>query len=106
MKWTITLRLLWSGNIFQDSRLSSFVPAKPETVYELASATKPFVATAIMLLLQEGKLSLEDRVCQYVEGTPEAWRSITLRQLLSHTSGIKDYLERSEMTPYDLPPEK
>jgi CubicO group peptidase (beta-lactamase class C family) len=82
------------------------VPAKPETVYELASATKPFVATAIMLLLQEGKLSLEDRVCQYVEGTPEAWRSITLRQLLSHTSGIKDYLERSEMTPFDLPPER
>lgn len=82
------------------------VPAKPETVYELASATKPFVATAIMLLLQDGKLSLEDRVCQYVEGTPEAWRSITVRQLLSHTSGIKDYLERPEMTPFDLPPEK
>ncbi|HUD48005.1 MAG TPA: serine hydrolase domain-containing protein [Candidatus Baltobacteraceae bacterium] len=34
------------------------------------------------------------------------WHSITLRQLLSHTSGIKDYLERPEMTPYDLPPEK
>jgi CubicO group peptidase (beta-lactamase class C family) len=82
------------------------VPANPETVYELASATKPFVAMSIMLLLQDGKLSLEDRVCQYVEGTPEAWHSITLRQLLSHTSGIKDYLERPEMTPFDLPPEK
>lgn len=81
-------------------------PAGAETVYELASATKPFVATAIMLLAQDGKLSLEDRVSQYVEHTPDSWSEITIRHLLSHTSGVKDYLERPEMTPFDLPPEK
>jgi CubicO group peptidase (beta-lactamase class C family) len=82
------------------------VATRPETVYELASATKPFVAMAVMLLAQNGKLSLEDCISQYVEDTPEEWRSITLRHLLSHTSGIKDYLERPEMTPYDLTPEQ
>src|SRR6516164_1762173 len=68
------------------------VPARPETVYELASATKPFVATAIMLLMQDGKIDLEDKVSKYLENTPKAWKDITVRHLLSHTSGIKDYL--------------
>ncbi len=107
----LTLAVLRDGKVIksQGYGLASVelnVPAKPETVFELASATKPFVAMAIMLLAQEGKLSLEDRVSQYVENTPESWRDITLRHLLSHTSGIKDYLERPEMTPFDLPPEK
>jgi CubicO group peptidase (beta-lactamase class C family) len=68
------------------------VPAMPDTVYELASATKPFVATAIMLLVQDGKLALDDPVNRFIADVPETWKRITVRHLLSHTSGIKDYL--------------
>ena len=83
------------------------VPASPETVYELASATKPFVATAILLLVQDGKISLEDKVSKYLNETPEAWKSVTIRHLLSHTSGIKDYSsDLRRAFPHDTSPEK
>jgi CubicO group peptidase (beta-lactamase class C family) len=67
-------------------------PARPETVYELASATKPLVVTAIMLLVQDGKVNLEDEVSKHLEQTPDSWKGVTVRHLLTHTSGIKDYL--------------
>ena len=83
------------------------VPATPETVYELASATKPFVATAAMLLVQDGKISLEDPVSKCVADTPRTWQGITVRHLLTHTSGIKDYLSDLRRDfPHDTPPEK
>jgi CubicO group peptidase (beta-lactamase class C family) len=81
-------------------------PARPETVYELASATKPFVATAIMLLVQEGKISLEDKVSKFVADTPHAWNGVTVRHLLTHTSGITDYSgDLSRDFTNDTPPE-
>jgi CubicO group peptidase (beta-lactamase class C family) len=64
------------------------VPARPETVYKIASVSKQFLATGIMLLAQEGKLSPDDKVSIYLDGTPESWGGITLRHLLTHTSGI------------------
>jgi CubicO group peptidase (beta-lactamase class C family) len=83
------------------------VPARPDTVYDLASTTKPFVATAILLLAQDGKLTLDDRVGTFVESVPESWQAITIRHLLSHTSGIKDYLSDLRRDfPHDTPPEQ
>ena len=67
-------------------------PATADTVYRLASVTKPIVATAVLLLARDGKLGLDDRIGRYLEKTPEAWREITIRQLLTHTSGLKDHL--------------
>ena len=67
-------------------------PATADTVYRLASVTKPIVATAVLLLARDGKLGLDDKIGRYLEKTPEAWREITLRQLLTHTSGLKDHL--------------
>jgi CubicO group peptidase (beta-lactamase class C family) len=67
-------------------------PATAETVYRLASVTKPIVATAVLLLARDGKLGLDDKIGRYLEKTPEAWREITIRQLLTHTSGLKDHL--------------
>ena len=60
----------------------------PETVYRIASVSKQFIATGIMLLVQEGQLGLEDPVSKYLEGTPASWKPITIRHLLNHTSGI------------------
>lgn len=64
------------------------VPAKPETVYKIGSVSKQFIATGIMLLAEEGKLSVDDQLSKYLAGTPESWKEITIRHLLTHTSGI------------------
>jgi CubicO group peptidase (beta-lactamase class C family) len=67
------------------------VPVKPETVFEIGSVTKQFTAAGILLLAQDGKLSVEDKVSRFLKETPAAWSNITIRHLLTHTSGIKNY---------------
>ncbi|HLK60361.1 MAG TPA: serine hydrolase domain-containing protein [Chthonomonadaceae bacterium] len=69
------------------------VPAKPETVYLLASITKTFTATAILMLVEEGKIGLDEKISRYLPDTPEAWSAITVRHLLTHTAGLKDRFE-------------
>lgn len=63
----------------------------PDTRYHIASITKPFTATAILMLQDRGKLSIDDPLTQYLPDAPVAWRRITLRHLLAHTSGLGDY---------------
>ena len=63
-------------------------PVTPNTVFELASVTKQFTAAGIMLLVQDGRLSVDDTLGKLLKGTPEALSSITLKQLMSHTSGL------------------
>ena len=65
-------------------------PVTPETVFELASITKQFTASAIMLLVQEGKVDLDESIHTYLPDAPEYWRGITVRHLLTHTSGLPD----------------
>jgi len=67
------------------------VPVKPETVFQSGSIGKQFVAMAVMMLVEEGKLSLDDKISKYFTDAPEGWKDITLRNLLSHTSGMGDY---------------
>ena len=67
------------------------VPVKPETIFQSGSIGKQFTAAAIMILVQEGKLSLDDKISKYVPDVPPAWREITVRHLLNHTSGMGDY---------------
>ena len=64
------------------------IPATPETVYRIASVSKQFIAAGIMLLVQEGRIGLNDPISKYLEGTPPTWKAITVRHLLTHTSGI------------------
>ena len=66
-------------------------PVTPRTVFEIGSITKQFTAAGILLLAQDGKLSLDDRIALHLKDTPESWKDITLRHLLTHTSGIKNY---------------
>src|SRR5205807_8321429 len=66
------------------------VPATVDTVYQLASTTKIFTGTAIMLLVEEGKLSLDDHVNGLLPGLPATWNNITVRHCLTHTSGLPD----------------
>lgn len=64
------------------------VPATPETVYQIGSVSKQFIAAGVLLLVRDGKLALDDSVRKYISDAPESWQPITLRHLLTHTSGL------------------
>ena len=82
--------LLTHGYGLADVELN--VAATPETVFQIQSITKMFVASAMMMLQREGKLSLDDELSKHLEGVPDSWKGITIRRILNHTSGIKDYI--------------
>jgi uncharacterized protein (TIGR03067 family) len=69
------------------------VPATKDTAYEIGSVTKQFTASAVLLLSDEGHLRLDYKLKKYVRDIPAAWEAVTLRQLLTHTSGIRNYQE-------------
>jgi arylsulfatase A-like enzyme/CubicO group peptidase (beta-lactamase class C family) len=66
----------------------AITPATADTVYKIGSVSKQFIATGIMLLLQEGRLNVSDPVSKYFDDAPDAWKSITIRHLLTHTAGL------------------
>jgi Beta-lactamase class C and other penicillin binding proteins len=68
------------------------VPAAPETVYQSGSVGKQFTATLVMMLVEEGKMSLDDHISKYIADAPDIWKAITIRHLLTHTSGISNKL--------------
>jgi CubicO group peptidase (beta-lactamase class C family) len=67
------------------------VPVTPETIFQTGSVGKQFTATAVMMLVEAGKVRLEDSITKYFPEAAAAWHGITVRQLLTHTSGIADY---------------
>lgn len=67
------------------------VPATADTVFEIGSVTKQMTAAAIMLLVEEGKINLDEKISKYLPNTPDAWKNVAVRNLLTHTSGIKSY---------------
>lgn len=64
------------------------VPVLPETVFRIASVGKQFIATGILLLVEDGKMTLDDRLGALLDDAPPTWAPLTVRQLLSHTSGL------------------
>lgn len=73
------------------ANLEHKVAVTPETIFQSGSTGKMFTAAGILLLVQDGKLGLDDRLAQHFGGAPASWHRITIRHLLTHTSGIKDY---------------
>jgi CubicO group peptidase (beta-lactamase class C family) len=69
------------------------VPVSTETMFQSGSLGKQFTATAVMLQVEDGKLALSDPLTKFFPDAPPAWRNITVRHLLTHTSGIPDYTE-------------
>jgi CubicO group peptidase (beta-lactamase class C family) len=82
------------------------VPNTPKTVFQIGSVSKQFTAMAIMQLQERGKLNINDSICKYLEDCPAVWQPITIRHLLTHTSGIPgfstlpDWDERISVLPY------
>jgi CubicO group peptidase (beta-lactamase class C family) len=73
------------------------VPVKPETIFQSGSVGKQFTATAVMMLVEEGKIGLEDPLTKYFPDAPATWKRVTIRELLSHTAGFTDYPKDFDM---------
>jgi CubicO group peptidase (beta-lactamase class C family) len=87
------------------SNMETGLPLQPDMVFRIGSITKQFTSTAILKLVQEGKISLQDEITRYLPGftTP---LPVTIEQLLNHTSGIKSYTSIPEKMTADVKGEK
>ncbi len=72
------------------ANLESRTPVTSDTVYELASVAKQFTAMLVLLLAERGLLHVEEKIASHFPSPPDAWARITIRHLLTHTSGISD----------------
>jgi len=98
----ISLVILRNGRIallrsYGLANIEHRVPVKPETVFQSGSIGKQFTAAAIMILVQDGKISLDDRLAKFFPDVPATWSKITVRHLLNHTSGLGDYPPEIEL---------
>ena len=75
------------------------VPVKADTLFQSGSVGKQFTATAVMMLVEEGKVGLDDPVQKYLPDAPDSWKNIKIRNLLSHTSGLGEYENRARTKP-------
>jgi D-alanyl-D-alanine carboxypeptidase len=84
-------------------RIDPLIPATPSMRYSIGSISKQFTATAVLLLAEQGKLSLDDPVSRFVPNLTRG-NEVTIRQLLSHTSGYQDYWPQDYVPPFMLQP--
>ncbi len=73
------------------ANLEHDVAATPDTIYQSGSVGKQFTAAGILMLAEDGKLGLDDRLSKHFPDGPSSWHRMTVRHLLTHTSGLKDY---------------
>ncbi|HTD51495.1 MAG TPA: serine hydrolase domain-containing protein, partial [Thermoanaerobaculia bacterium] len=81
---------IWISRGYGESDLENHVAASPDTVYSIASITKQFTAAAVMQLAEAGKLGLDDEITKFLPNYPVQGNRVTVRQLLNHTSGIRN----------------
>jgi CubicO group peptidase (beta-lactamase class C family) len=79
------------------ANLEHRVPVKAETIFQSGSIGKQFTAAAVMLLVQDGKISLNDKITKFFPDAPDTWENITVRHLLTHTAGFGDYPEEVDL---------
>src|SRR5690242_14268917 len=90
-------------NAYGLARLEPKTPATPAMRYSIGSISKQFTAAAMLLLQEQGKLSLDDKVAKFIPDLTRA-NEVTIRQLLSHTSGYQDYWPQDYVMPMMLQP--
>ena len=76
---------------YGEANVEHHVPVSPATLFQSGSVGKQFTSAAVMLLVEDGKIGLADSITKYFPKAPASWRGITVRHLLTHTSGIPDY---------------
>ncbi|HEY4936115.1 MAG TPA: serine hydrolase domain-containing protein [Puia sp.] len=72
------------------ANLEDHVPATDSTMFAIASMTKAMTCAGILLLMEDGKLSIDDSVGKYFDSLPASWNGITLRRMMNHTAGLRD----------------
>lgn len=72
------------------------VPATSESMFSINSCTKAFTGVAVMQLVEAGKLKLSDPIALYLDDLPPSWRALTIRQLMTHTSGLPNIIDEQE----------
>jgi CubicO group peptidase (beta-lactamase class C family) len=85
---------------FGSADLELNVALKPDMIFQVASITKQFTAIAILKLMEEGKILLKDSVQKYIPDFPSKGYTVSIENLLTHTSGIKDYMQIDYQSPY------
>ncbi|MBG7631507.1 MAG: beta-lactamase family protein, partial [Bacteroidetes bacterium] len=104
-----------NGNIiykkaFGLANLELNVPMEADNVFEIGSMTKQFTAISILMLMEKGKLNLDDEITKFIPDYPTNEHKITIHHLLTHTSGIKSYtsmkklnkISKQDLTPLEL----
>jgi CubicO group peptidase (beta-lactamase class C family) len=90
----VAFAIVDNGNVvlkkaYGSANLETETPLSVNSVFELASVTKQFTAAGIMLLVEDGKISLDDSIPKFFDNAPDTWKGITVRQLLTHTAGLQ-----------------
>ena len=80
------------------ANIENDVPNTPQTRFRIGSLTKQFTAMAILILQERQKLKVQDSICKYFSPCPAAWQPITIHHLLTHTSGLPDYMYTVNLT--------
>ena len=101
----ISIAVVRNGTIIKASgygfaNLEVRAPARIETIFAAGSITKQFTAAAIMLLSEQGKIGIDDSITKYFSEAPATWKAITIRHLLTHSSGIPDIFGDTEQNLY------
>lgn len=90
-------------NYLGRSSLESGTPVDKNTLFRIFSATKLITSTAVFQLIQDGKLNLDDEISEYIEGLPAQWQEVKVENLLSHSSGLPDFIKyKSTLTDKEL----
>ncbi|MEP6947092.1 MAG: serine hydrolase domain-containing protein [Acidobacteriota bacterium] len=92
----VAVAVLKNGKVVKEkgygvASLEFNVPVTPATAFEIGSVSKQMTAAGIMLLVEDGKIDLDEHISKYLLDTPDAWKDVTVRHLLTHTSGVKSY---------------
>lgn len=98
----LSLAVVQNGKILKEkgyglSDIENEVPVTPDTVFQSGSLGKQFTSALVMLLVKDGKLSLDASISSYLPNTPKSWEAITVRHLLTHTAGLADPYQRLDM---------
>jgi CubicO group peptidase (beta-lactamase class C family) len=101
----VSLAVVRDGRIIKAAgyglaNLEVSAPVRPETIFEAGSITKQFTATAVMLLAEQGTIGLDDSITKYFPEAPMTSKAVTIRYLLTHTSGILDVYDSSDETQF------
>ena len=98
--------IVYKGNLIYSkgygmADIENSIPNKPNKLFDIASTSKQFTAFSILLLEEQGKLSLDDKIKKYIPELPECYEPVLIKHLLTHTSGIRDHYALMDLTGID-----